>query len=120
MARESDDITMSADELLEFLATQRTVALATLEPDGSLWCSVERFVVDGEEMRLDVEPTSRTGRNLAADARVCGIVENASTNYYEIRSAIVHATARLDADGRNRLALDDVLTFDFSKIRDRF
>jgi hypothetical protein len=120
MARESADITMSNEELLEFLGGQRTVALASLEPDGSLWCSVEPFVLDGGEICVDVEPGSRTGTNLAADPRVCGVVESASTNNYEIRSAIVHGDARLGPDGRRRLALDDVITFDFSKIDARF
>ena len=125
MPREA--ITMTRAELLAFLGTQRWVALGTLDPDGTPVGDVVPAVLDGERLRFAVPRDSRADDNIRRDPRVsCAADEFPS--YYEIRGMVAHGRAephgapdRLGPAWREyAIALDDVASFDFRKVRNKY
>jgi len=119
-------IAMTRDELLAFLGAQRWMALATLDPDGTPSGELAPVMLAGERLRFAVARGSRAHENVVRDPRVaCAADEFPS--YYEIRGATVHGSAEAcDTAGRlgpdwveYELALDDVASFDFRKIRNK-
>ena len=143
MPREA--IAMTRDELLAFLGAQRWVALGTLDPDGTPVGELAPVVLDGERLCLAVPRGSRADDNIRRDPRVCCAADE-FPSYYEIRGATVHGRADRVEDGPTRarlaagfaeaegpapsvaegeselywLPLDDVFSFDFGKIRNKF
>ena len=125
MAREA--ITMTRDEMLAFLGAQRWVALATLDPDGTPVGDLVPAALDGERLRFAVPRGSRADDNIQRDPRVCCAADE-FPSYYEIRGAVAHGRAephgtadRLGSDWiEYAIGLDDVSSFDFRKVRNRF
>ena len=126
MAREA--IAMTRAELLAFLGAQRWVALGTLDPDGTPVGDVVPAVLDGERLRFAVPCGSRADDNIRRDPRVCCAADE-FPSYYEIRGAVAHGRAEPHAAAENRLgptwteyaiALDDVTSFDFRKVRNKY
>jgi nitroimidazol reductase NimA-like FMN-containing flavoprotein (pyridoxamine 5'-phosphate oxidase superfamily) len=125
MGRES--IAMTRDELVAFLGAQRWMVLGTIDPDGGPAGDLVPVRLDGDRLRFAVARGSRAAENVARDPRVCCAADEFPT-YYEIRGAVVHGRAeadgtddRLGADwGEWALPLDDVASFDFRKIRNRY
>jgi nitroimidazol reductase NimA-like FMN-containing flavoprotein (pyridoxamine 5'-phosphate oxidase superfamily) len=125
MPRETID--MTRPELFEFLAAQRWVALGTLDADGTPVGDVVPAVLDGERLRFAVAHGSRAHDNITRDPRVCCAADE-FPSYYEIRGAVVHGRAEACGDA-GRLGhglieyatgLNDVRSFDFRKIRNKY
>jgi Pyridoxamine 5'-phosphate oxidase len=121
MPREA--IEMTRAELLDFVGAQRWMVLGTLDDDGTPAGDLVPVRLVGERLRFAVPRGSRAERNVARDARVCCAADE-FPSYYEIRGVVVHGRAEpstaddLGADwAEYALALDDVASFDFRKIR---
>jgi nitroimidazol reductase NimA-like FMN-containing flavoprotein (pyridoxamine 5'-phosphate oxidase superfamily) len=125
MPRES--IAMTRDEVLAFLATQRWVALGTLDPDGTPAGDLVPVVLEGERLRFAVPRGSRADDNIRRDPRVCCAADE-FPSYYEIRGTVAHGRAEphptRDALGPDwieySLPLDEVTSFDFRKVRNKY
>jgi nitroimidazol reductase NimA-like FMN-containing flavoprotein (pyridoxamine 5'-phosphate oxidase superfamily) len=125
MPREA--IVMTRAELLDFLAAQRWVALGTLDADGTPVGDLVPVVLDGERLRFAVARGSRAHDNIARDPRVCCAADE-FPSYYEIRGAVAHgraephgAAGRLEPEWiEYTIGLDDVRSFDFRKIRNKY
>ena len=140
MPRESANITMTPDEVVDFISTQNVCFVATLDPDGSPWVDVAASVYRDGRLFFRVAEGSRSLRNVQADPRVCCTLEAEGPNYYDNISAMVHGQAS-PADGASPAGLDalpdpavgkplpgrafsidleHVVSFDFAKIQRRF
>lgn len=143
MARES--IAMPPAEVEALLAEQRWVVLATLDSDGSPWADLAACALEAGELYFLVCRGTRSFANIERDARVCCSID-VFPSYYEIKGVSVHGCARRvdDAALRARLAprvtqpgvpvadpagersdlfvlpLDDVFSFDFGRIKNRY
>ena len=124
MPREA--IAMTRDELLAFLGAQQWVALGTLDPDGTPVGDLAPAVVDGERLCFAVPRGSRADDNIRRDPRVCCAADE-FPSYYEIRGAVAHGRAeahvsdRLGPDWSEwAIPLDDVTSFDFRKVRNKY
>jgi nitroimidazol reductase NimA-like FMN-containing flavoprotein (pyridoxamine 5'-phosphate oxidase superfamily) len=123
MGREA--IAMTREEVLAFLGTQRWVVLGTLDPDGTPAGDLVLVALDGDRLRFAVPCGSRTDENIRRDPRVCCAADE-FPSYYEIRGAVAHGRAephvtsdRLGPDWTEySIGLDDVVSFDFRKVRD--
>ncbi len=122
MAREA--IAMSPEEVRAFLAAQRWMVLGTLDADGMPVGDLVPVRLDGDRLRFAVADGSRAGENVRRDARVCCAADE-FPSYYEIRGVVLHG--RADAPARlgegwseYALALDDVASFDFRKVRSKY
>lgn len=123
MARER--IGMTRDEILALLATTRWVALGTLGSQGEPASHVVPCALDGERLCFAVPPDSEAQRQIERDPRVCAATDRYPT-YYEICGVTVHGRAERiatppaalrDAGATYALPLDDLVSFDFSKIQ---
>jgi len=124
MGRES--IAMSPAELRGFLERTRRVVVATLGASGEPVGTLAACSLEGEQLVFALSDDGAR-RNLERDPRVCCSTDEYPT-YYEIRGMTAHGRARAvaapaalsRAEGAcYALALDDVVSFDFAKIRDR-
>ena len=132
MARES--IAMSADEMAEFVGAKKWIVLGTLDEDASPRGDVVASLLDGERLIFSVSRGTRASANIERDARVVCMTDQYPA-YYEIKGVTAHGRAereenaslaeRLPADpldGKTAdrqtyaIPLDDVTSFDFTKI----
>jgi len=138
--REHAAITLTPDEVVEFLASQTHCILGTLDPDGSPWGDVAATAYRDGRLYFRVPEGSRSRRNIDADPRVCCTLEAQGTGYYAMVSAMVHGTATpiegaafAELDARPdpvagapvagpvfSVDLEHVVSFDFAKIQRRF
>ncbi len=133
MARES--ISMSEHDARAFLGRQPWVVLGTLDERGGPDADLVPSGLDGSTLYFSVEPGGTPERNIARDPRVCCANDQFPT-YYEIKGVTAHGWARPVTDvaeaARARaviggaterpvyaLSLDDVMSFDFSKIQNQ-
>ena len=133
MPRES--IAMSNEELTTFLGAKPWVVVGTLDQDGSPWGDLAASLIDGERLVFAVPAGTRAAANIERDPRVVCMNDQYPT-YYEIKGVTIHGRAqrlddpaleqRLSADPINRGAsdravytvpLDDITSFDFTKIK---
>ena len=139
MPRES--IAMALEESVDFLKTQRWVALGTLEPDGAPWSDAAAFALEGCTLYFKVPVGSRSRANIQRDDRVCCATDQ-WPSYYEIKGVTAHGRARRVTGGEASRAeaalagvpdpvepgasmemalyaipLDDLVAFDFAKIK---
>jgi hypothetical protein len=132
MPRES--IAMTHPELLGFLRAQTWMVLGTLDPDGAPRGELVVTALDDDRLCFAIDHTSSGFANLVRDPRAC-CAADVFPSYYEIRGAIVHGRAERVTDPRGALArirhaahgvavfalpLDDVASFDFTKIRNKY
>ena len=135
MPRES--IALTRDELLAFLGEEQRCILGTLDADGRPWPDAVACLLRGDLLYIRVATGSRSHHNIQCDTRVCAVFERFPT-YYEIKGATVHGRALAVSGGHAfdavpdpvagapvddaqvyQLALDDVVSFEFSKIKNR-
>ena len=133
MPRES--IAMSNEELTAFLGAKPWVVVGTLDQDGSPWGDLAASLIDGGRLVFAVPAGTRAAANIERDPRVVCMNDQYPT-YYEIKGVTVHGraerlkdpalAARLPADPIDRGAadrafyavpLDDITSFDFTKIK---
>ena len=136
---------MTAEEITRFLASQRWVVLGTLDPDGSPWADLAACTLDGERLFFSVCRETRSHANLERDPRACCAIDH-FPSYYEIQGVTVHGRSQREEDAATlarlyprlskpgvpvaderversdlfSLALDDVFSFDFGRIQNRF
>ena len=79
---------MSATEIDEFLAGQRTVTLVTLRPDGSPVAHPLWFAHFDRSLYIDTRADSLKHKTVLHDPRVCAVVE-AGESYFELRGVRV-------------------------------
>ena len=148
MPREHSDIKMPPEVLAAFLCTDKRLILATNDEDGGNWADAVAYCFVDGRVYFRVPTDTRSYRNIAADPRVCCVVESkpAASSYYDIKGAMLHGRAEPLGDGaigaqvRAALAdiddpvepslphdgavfsvgLDDSTSFDFSRIRYRY
>ena len=140
MPREHSAITLTSDEIADFVASQTLCIVATLDPDGSPWGDVAACALRDGRLYFRLGERSRSRRNVEADPRVCCTLEAQGTGYYAMISAMVHGEASPLGDGDSVPELDDladpvdgattgpvfsvdlehVVSFDFAKIQRRF
>jgi nitroimidazol reductase NimA-like FMN-containing flavoprotein (pyridoxamine 5'-phosphate oxidase superfamily) len=141
MPRESAAITLTPEEVVDFVSGQVLCMVATLDPDGSPWGDVAACRYQDGRLYFRVGDRSRSRRNIEADPRVCCTLEAQGSGYYAMISAMVHGTAEPLGDGASLPELDalpdpiagepiagpvfsvdleHVVSFDFAKIQRRF
>ncbi len=146
MPREHSAIGMSPEELVRFASAERRCVVGTLDADGGPWADAVACVFDAGRLYFRVPAATRTLRNIQRDARVCCTIEShpEGSEYYTIKAAMFHGRAQpADAaatrgaealgelpdpvtgspaeEGSNfSVGVDDVVSFDFAKIKRRF
>jgi len=139
--REHATITLTSDEVVNFIAGESTCFLGTLDPDGSPWGDVVACFYRDGRLWFRLAAGSRSLRNVEADPRVCCTLEAEGPDYYDNVSAMVHGEASPLGDGAPLAELDalpdpvagtpidgpvfgvdleHVVSFDFAKIQRRF
>ncbi len=133
MPRES--IAMSNEELTDFIGAKPWVVVGTLDEDGSPWGDVSASLIEGGQLIFAVPNGTRAAANIERDPRVVCMNDQYPT-YYEIKGVTIHGRAqrlddpalmaRLPSDPIDRNAadrtvyavpLDDITSFDFTKIK---
>ncbi len=133
MPRES--IAMTPLEMSSFVGAQKWVVLGTLDPDGSPWADVVASYIEDDRLVFGVQAGSRSDNNIERDPRVVCMTDQYPT-YYEIKGVTAHGSAELVTDpsvfarlpedpisqnSTKRRAyaihLDDITSFDFTKIK---
>ena len=133
MPRES--IAMSNEELTAFIGAKPWVVVGTLDEDGSPWGDVAASLIEGGQLLFALPGGTRAAANIERDPRVVCMNDQYPT-YYEIKGVTVHGralrlddpalAARLPSDPIDRdttdrtvytVPLDDVTSFDFTKIK---
>jgi nitroimidazol reductase NimA-like FMN-containing flavoprotein (pyridoxamine 5'-phosphate oxidase superfamily) len=117
-------IGMSPEEVRALLSQTRWVVLGTVGSAGEPAGHVAPCALVGERLCFAVPPDSEARRHIERDPRVCAATDR-YPSYYEIRGVTVHgcagpieAPAALAGAGvAYSLPLDDVVSFDFSKIQ---
>lgn len=126
---------MTPAELSAFLGAQKWVVLGTLDNDASPWADVVSSYVEEDHLIIGVQADSRSNNNIQRDPRIVCMTDQYPT-YYEIKGVTAHGRAELVTDpsvvarlpedpivghSTNRLAytipLDDITSFDFTKIK---
>jgi nitroimidazol reductase NimA-like FMN-containing flavoprotein (pyridoxamine 5'-phosphate oxidase superfamily) len=101
-------IAMTADELAEFLATERTCRVATVGVDGPhatpLW-----FGWDGEYLWLYSIVKSQRWTDIVRDPRI-GVVVDSGVEYLELRGVEITGTAEVIGDVPRTGGPDERLT----------
>lgn len=141
MPREHATITMTPDEVVEFVSGQTHCFVGTLDPDGSPWGDVAACLYRDGRLWFRLAAESRSLRNIEADPRVCCTLEAEGPDYYDNVSAMLHGEASpLGEDGSLpeldglpdpvagtpiagrvfSVDLEQVVSFDFAKIQRRF
>jgi nitroimidazol reductase NimA-like FMN-containing flavoprotein (pyridoxamine 5'-phosphate oxidase superfamily) len=122
MPRETD-LTMSPDEIRSFIRSEGLMVLGTVEPDHTPFAEAVTCETVDDVLTFTIPLESRSSRNIERSAQVCAVIENDEDRYYRMRSVTVHGTALLveknndRGEARYSLPLDDVISFDFSKIK---
>ena len=126
MPRES--ISMSDAELTAFLDQQSWMLLVTLDLSGAPTATLVRAAREGDRMLFELPEDDEAAGNLQRDPRAC-LANDEYPAYYEIRGATLHGEAAPVADARGlgdggrrvyALGLDDVVSFDFAKIKNKY
>ncbi len=88
---------MEKGELWDFIAEQKTVQVATLNPDGSPHLMPLWFALDEGCVILETFSKSQKIRNLERDARITLLFEDGD-EYARLRGASIYARAELVRD----------------------
>ena len=88
---------MSDDELVAFLAEERTVTCATLGPNGRPHLMPLWYLPEGRELRAWTYAKSQKARNLDRDPHATLQVE-AGEEYGELRGAMLECDVELERD----------------------
>jgi PPOX class probable F420-dependent enzyme len=90
-------ITMSDDELREFLAEHRVVSVATVGPRGRPHLVPLWYAVDGVELRGWTYAKSQKAKNLERDPRATLQVEDGEL-YHELRGVMMECDVEMERD----------------------
>ncbi len=136
-----EQISMPPQEVAEFLRGERGLVLGPLAEDGGPWADAAACLFRDNTVFFSIPRSGHSFRNIQRQSRVCCILEQ-WPSYYEIKGVILHGEARMvaDEDAEGVLAamaslflsdkaservlfalgLDDVVSFDFSKIKRKY
>ena len=84
---------MNSAEVERFLASQRTITLTTLRPDGSPVAHPLWFVALDGNVYFDTRSYSLKHRNILNDPRVCAVVESGES-YFELRGVRIEGSCQ--------------------------
>ncbi len=90
-------ITMSDDEVADYLRASRTATLATLGPDGTPHLVAMWFAVIDGEVWFETKAKSQKAVNLRRDARATVLVEDGRT-YDQLRGVSIEGRAEIVDD----------------------
>jgi hypothetical protein len=88
---------MSSTEVDEYLASQRTITVTTLRPDGSPVAHPLWFVKLGQTIYFDTRANSLKHKNIMGDPRACAVVESGES-YFELRGVRIEGACRPELD----------------------
>jgi len=97
MPSRRDQISMSDNELREFLAEHRVVTCATIGPNGRPHLMPLWYAVDGVELRGWTYAKSQKAKNLERDPRATLQVEDGE-QYHELRGAMMECDVAVDRE----------------------
>ncbi len=113
------DVTMSAEEIGEFLSSQTGCVMAARDPAGHLHPAIGRIRASGQELMVWIPKATPAATALLKDGRVCCVVEHSPT-YHEIAYVAVRGIATgISAEKEElcfRLPLTDVSSASFAKL----
>jgi PPOX class probable F420-dependent enzyme len=104
MAGRRNQINMTADEIEAFLDAERTLQVASINPDGTPHLVAMWFRRHGGEIAFWTYAKSQKVVNLRRDPRLTVMVET-GTKYEELKGVTIYGTARIIED------LDEVFAF---------
>ena len=99
---------MSTDEVDAYLASQRTITLTTLRPDGSPVAHPLWFVKLGESVYFDTRANSLKHKNILDHPRVCAVVESGES-YFELRGVRIEGACQPVSDADEILRAQSAL-----------
>lgn len=107
MAKQRDQITMSDDEVREFLLEQRSATMGTVGRDGAIHLIAMWYSVLDGEIWFETKAKSQKAVNLARDPRMSFLVEAGAT-YDKLRGVAIEGRGVLvdDADQLWRIGVD--------------
>jgi PPOX class probable F420-dependent enzyme len=112
MPKQRDRVTMTPDEVAEFLAGCRKVQLATLSPDGWPHLVTMYYTLLGGKIAFWTYRTSQKALNLSRDPRISCLVETGEA-YFDLRGVQVQGVVETITDPdevyRIGLAIGDVV-----------
>jgi PPOX class probable F420-dependent enzyme len=94
MPKRRDQVAMSDDEMWSFIASQKTVQVATLNRDGAPHLVPLWFALVNGEIVLETFSKSQKVKNLERDPRLTLLFE-AGDRYEELRGVTLYARAEL-------------------------
>ena len=121
-------ISMSDTELRAFLDKQSWMLLVTLDASGAANTALVRTAREGDQMLFELAEDDEAAHNLKHDPRAC-VANDEYPTYYEIRGATLHGEAVPVAEASElggeglcvyALGMDDVVSFDFAKIENKY
>ena len=111
------DITMSDDEVEEFLSARAHMVVGVIDDDG--WPTgtiVATRYADGQ-LTLHLPSGDQLLDVVARDPRICCTADEHGS-YYDIRGVIVHGTAeRGDSENELSVTIERTISFDFGRLR---
>jgi PPOX class probable F420-dependent enzyme len=102
--KQRDRVAMTAGEAQAFLAENRKLQLATINPDGTPHLVTMFYVMQDGQIAFWTYRTSQKALNLARDPRVTCLVETGD-EYFDLRGVQVAGTVRLVGDQDGVLAI---------------
>jgi len=99
---------MSPAEVDEYLASQRTITVTTLRPDGSPVAHPLWFVKLGESVYFDTRANSLKHKNILNDPRVCAVVESGES-YFELRGVRIEGACQPVTDSEEIVRVQSAL-----------
>jgi hypothetical protein len=121
-------ISMSDADLRAFLGKQSWMLLVTLDRSGAPATALVRAACEGDRMLFELAEDDEAAGNLRRDPRAC-LTNDEYPSYYEIRGATLHGEAVPVAAAQGlgdkgwrvyALGIDDVVSFDFAKIKHKY
>ncbi len=92
MPKRRDQIRMTDEDLWSFIDTQKTVQVATLNPDGSAHLVPLWFAREDQCIILETFSKSQKAKNLFRDSRITLLFED-GREYTDLRGATLYAQA---------------------------
>ena len=94
MASSRSSVTMSEEEIEQFLAANMKVQIATIGPDGAPHLTTLFYVVEDGRIAFWTYGASQKVVNLRRDPRITCLVEDGE-DYFELRGVSIQGRARL-------------------------
>jgi PPOX class probable F420-dependent enzyme len=107
------DITMSSEEVADFLGVPYTGVLSTIGRTGFPHCVGMWFVPTGDELQMWTYGKSQKAQNLRRDPRCAFLIERGDA-YTELRGVLVRAEATVIDDYESVVAVGMALTERYS------